>query len=208
MKFKGIFSFLLFFVGTPLMLGQSSLPSIPDVPAVNTPDINSTSLPGRFIPSTTLPSVPSSLPIDSLRDAGINTAQAIPSDPARAARDLQSQYAQEGILSNDRVPSIPNTSNPGDLARQFAQRTFPEEFQAVQGKLGSVPTSLPSEIPSSLPNPSTIPGIPSSSLPGLPATPSIPSFPSSTTLPSLPSTPTLPPLPSISSIPSPSLPSI
>lgn len=202
MKLKAILILTMFFIGTPLILGQTQLPSIPSLPGTPT-GLPIPSTPG--LPTFSTPSVPSGLPLDSLRDAGINTASL--SSPSQAASSLLSSPTQ-GILNSSFSTPLPNRDNAADLAKEFAKRTFPEEFNAAQGKLtnfSSLANSASSfstpTVPTSIPTPSgfstpTIPSIPA--LPGTPTLPSLPSLPSTPTLPSLPSTPTIPSTPTLS----------
>lgn len=167
MKWKLILTISAFFLATPILIGQS----LPDIPAVPT----TPSIPGG-LPSTTLPTVlPSSiptfpaistpLPASLLGQSGLDTS-VLGEDPGTRARGLRDQYKQ-GLLDDQRLPSLPgNPAQAGDLAKRFAEQTFPQEFQASKGLL-ALPESAPSAFPT------TPPGLPTI-IPTVLPTPSIP----------------------------------
>ena len=157
MKVKAILTFLGLFIGTPLILGQSSVPSsFPS--SFSTPTIPN--LPS--IPAT--PAVPTSLPLESLQSAGINPSSlTTPTLPFNI-----DSYRREGFLGNSLPFNLPTGSDSvSALAKDFAQKTFPQEFQAAQGKLNNIPAlptngNFSSVLPSNLSTPNlSTPNLPS-----------------------------------------------
>ena len=189
MKLKIFLTLAAFFVATPILIGQTlpdiaipdSLPSTSGLP---------TSLPGNPLgsslpqapslsnPLSSTPQLPSSLSADSLRQSGLDTS-ILGQDPRTRAASLRDQYRQ-GLLSDTRLPQLPSTDQLGNIAKEFAEQTFPQEFQASKGLLNlpeaapaafssAVPASIPSSIPTSIP--SSIPSIIPTVTPQLPTLP-------------------------------------
>lgn len=161
MKWKLILTISTFFVATPILIGQS-LPDIPTVPA--TPaipgGIPSTVIP-TALPTTSIPAVltiSNPLPASLLGQSGLDTS-VLGVDPSTRAQELRDQYKQ-GLLDDHRLPTVPNnTTQAGDLAKRFAEQTFPQEFQASKGRL-ALPESAPSAFPTTSPSvPTTIPTV-------------------------------------------------
>lgn len=200
MKFKAIIGFLLFFIGTPLIIGQNGLPTVPtSTPAL--PNVNTESplanLPNGAVQTPTevtslLNQTPSSLPVDALRDAGINTSTLTNQNPSALADQLRSRYGSQGILNDAFSTPLPSTDTAAALGKEFARKMFPEEFQAAQGGLGAIsslptntpslsditatPLHTPSSLPTSFSTPTDIPsGLPNINTPSvdLPTPPSI-----------------------------------
>ncbi len=188
MKLKAILILTLFFVGTPLILGQTGLPSVPNLPS--TPNINTPSLPGfpsstPTLPGFSTPTMPTALSADTLRNAGINT-----SSLTSNATALASQIPDQGILNNAFSTPLPNRDNAADMAKSFAQKLFPEEFAAAQGKIAGA-TSL-AQSATSRANAFQTPNlndVSSSARSFIPSAPSTPGFQT----PTLPATPTFTP---------------
>ncbi len=170
MNWKAILSFFVFFVATPILLGQAptGTPTVPPF-STETPSFG-----------TSTPALSSALPALNATDlsgAGLNT-DAMSQSLGERAEQNQSNYTQ-GLPQQVPSSEIPTVDSAG-LASRFAQQLFPQEYNAAQGGLGNVPqsTALPSGLPSALPSdlPSSIPSSPSlpSSLPT--ASPTPPSF--------------------------------
>ncbi len=170
MNWKIILTISTFFVATPILIGQSlpDIPTVPSTPAIPG-GIPSTSIPTSLpaaIPS--LPAISTPLPASLLSQSGLDTS-VLGQDPSTRAQDLRDQYKQ-GLMDDSRLPTLPdNTAQAGDLAKRFAEQTFPQEFQASKGLL-ALPESAPSAFPTATP------AIPTSAPTAIPTPPTIPSL--------------------------------
>ena len=174
MKWKAFLLMLGFFIGTPLLFGQTG----PAGALPNTTQLQQSAT--AALPTTpALPTVPAlpttpALSADSLRAAGVNPSSLNTSQASSALSGAQRQAS--GLLQP--LPTVPTLPTPGDvagLAKSFAEKTFPEEFSAAKGGLQlpeGVPSGLPTGVPSGLPTgvPSGLPtGVPSGLPTGVPS---------------------------------------
>ncbi len=159
MSWKAILTFFVFFLATPLLLGQipGEVPSAPGLATPSTPTV-----PAQSIVPSTIPAINAT----DLEGAGLN-ADSLDQSWGERAQQNQSDY-QQGLPEEVPSSEIPSVDSAG-AASDIAQELFPEEYSASQGELPNVPesTALP-----------TAPTVPAQDLVPPTATPSSPSSPS------------------------------